>query len=347
MIDKQAKIYVAGHTGLVGSALMRGLIRCGYENIVTRSSDVLDLTRQGAVDEFFAQEHPAYVFLAAAKVGGIVANNTYPAEFIYNNLMIATNVINASYRHGVKKLLNLGSSCIYPRLAPQPMKEEHLLTGLLEPTNEAYAIAKIAAIKMCRYYNTQYGTSFISAMPTNMYGLQDNFDLEKSHVLPALIRKFVTARMLSQGNIEKVKETMRRLDKAYTGNYSDTDVLSYLAKFGITAQAVTLWGTGQVYREFLFNDDLADACVFLMENATPAQIGEFINVGSGSEITIKVVAEIVKELSGFSGETVWDTTKPAGSPRKLMDSSRIDALGWKPKVSLREGVAAVIQAVFE
>lgn len=346
MMDQKAKIYVAGHNGLVGSAIVRELRRRGYGNIIVRSSKEVDLCRQNAVDDFFAAERPEYVFLAAAKVGGIIANSTYTADFIYDNIMIASNVIHASYRFGAKKLLNLGSSCIYPRLAPQPMKEEHLLTGLLEPTNEPYAVAKIAAIKLCRYFNQQYGTNFISAMPTNMYGLQDNFDLEKSHVLPAMIRKFVTARLLAEGKIGAVKETMRRLDKSYTGDYTDSDVRGYLARFGISERSVTLWGTGAAYREFLFNDDLADACVFLMENASPAQIGECINVGSQSEVSIRELAALVSDVVGFSGDVVWDASKPDGSPRKLMDSSRIAALGWKPKVALREGIEAVVKTVF-
>lgn len=304
----EAKIYVAGHRGLVGSALVRELGRRGYTNLVLRTHAELDLTRQDQVEEFFRQERPEYVFLAAARVGGIGANSTYPAEFLYQNLMIAANVIHASYRYGVKKLLNLGSSCIYPKLAPQPLKEEYLLTGALEPTNEAYAVAKIAAIKLCRYYHTQYGCDFLSAMPTNLYGPGDNFDLQNSHVLPALIRKFHTA---------KVND----------------------------APVVEVWGTGKPLREFLYCDDLAEACVFLMETQTADSIGELINVGTGSDLTIRELAELVLHVvqkvqprPGWTCELSFNTSKPDGTPRKVLDVSRINALGWKARTSLLEGV---------
>lgn len=300
-MDKEAKIYLAGHTGLVGSALLRGLISAGYTNVIVRDISELDLRNQNAVDEFFKYQKPEYVFLAAAKVGGIMANSTYKAEFIYDNLMIAANVIHASYKHGVKKLLNLGSSCIYPKMAPQPLKEEYLLTGPLEPTNEPYAIAKIAAIKLCRYYNEQYGANFISVMPTNQYGINDNFDLETSHVLPAMIRKFHDAKVAG-------------------------------------AKTVALWGTGEVYREFMCSDDLADACIFLMANKTAGEIGEFVNIGTGKDLKIKELAEIIKEIVGFTGEIVWDTSKPDGTPKKLLDVSRLNSLGWRPKVDLIDGV---------
>lgn len=298
---QQDKIYIAGHRGLVGSAICRELERKGYVHLIARTHKELDLTRQEAVEAFFQQEKPDHVFLCAARVGGILANDTYPADFIYDNLMIASNIIHASQKTGVKKLLNLGSSCIYPRLCHQPMKEEYLLTGPLEPTNEAYAIAKIAAIKLCRYFNQQLGTNFISVMPTNLYGPQDNFDLETSHVLPALIRKFHEA---------KVREE----------------------------ETVTLWGTGSAYREFLFVDDLAQACVFLMENFSAQDIGEFINIGSAKEISIKDLAELVASVIGFQGEIDWDASRPDGMPRKLLDSSRIKALGWSPTTGLREGI---------
>jgi len=300
-MDKTDKIYVAGHRGLVGSALLRKLQELGHTNVVTRTSRELDLRRQSEVETFFQREKPDYVFLAAAKVGGIHANNTYKAEFIYDNIAIATNIINAAYLVRVKKLLNLGSSCIYPKLAPQPMKEEYLLSGFLEPTNEPYAIAKIAAIKLCRYYNEQYKTNYISAMPTNLYGPHDNFDLENSHVLPALIRKFHEAKI--------------------AGN-----------------PTVTLWGSGEPFREFLYIDDLADACIFLMQKHDYSAIGEFINVGTGSDIKIKALAGLIKNIIGYNGEIVQDPAKPDGTPKKLLDVSRMEALGWKAKTSLEEGI---------
>ena len=307
-----SKIYVAGHNGLVGSSILRRLQAGGYTNIIARSSKELDLTRQAEVEAFFENEQPEYVFLAAAKVGGILANSTYKADFIYRNLMIASNVIHAAYKFKTKKLLNLGSSCIYPKFAPQPMKEEHLLTGTLEPTNEPYAIAKIAAIKLCRYYNEQYGTNFISAMPTNLYGLKDNFDLLDSHVLPAMIRKFHEAMIASQ---------------------SQTAV----------QPSVVLWGTGSPFREFLYVDDLADACVFLMEKYDYSEIGEFINIGTGSDIPIKDLALMIRDIVGFRGEILWDSSKPDGTPKKLLDISRIKALGWEPKTSLQEGIRTTYQ----
>jgi GDP-L-fucose synthase len=301
LMNKNSKIYIAGHRGLVGSALMSRLQEQGYSKLITRTSKELDLRRQSEVEAFFAAEKPEYVFLAAARVGGILANSTYKAEFIYDNIIIAANVIHTAYKFGVKKLLNLGSSCIYPKYAPQPMKEEHLLTGLLEPTNEPYAIAKIAAIKLCRYYNEQYGTNYISVMPTNLYGPNDNFDLETSHVLPALIRRFHEARVSHH-------------------------------------PSVTLWGTGKPYREFLYVDDLADACVFLMEKYDYRDIGEFINLGTGTDVTIKELAELVKRIVGYESEIIHDLTKPDGTPKKLLDISRIKSIGWSPKTSLEEGI---------
>lgn len=300
-MNREAKIYVAGHRGLVGSAVVRRLKADQYSNIVCRTRSELDLTRQGDVEAFFSQQRPEYVFLCAAKVGGILANSTYPAEFIYENLMIAANVIHAGHRHGVKKLLNLGSSCIYPRLAPQPLKEEYLLAGPLEPTNEPYAIAKIAAIKLCHYFNRQYGTNFISVMPTNLYGPGDNFDLESSHVLPALIRRFHEAR--EKGSSE-----------------------------------VVLWGTGSPRREFLHVDDLADACVYLMETYDAGQIGEFVNIGTGTDLTIRELARLIKEIVGYTGRIQWDSGKPDGTPQKLLDLKRIEGLGWKARIGLEEGI---------
>jgi GDP-L-fucose synthase len=300
-MNSDSKIYIAGHRGLVGSALVRKLQKQGYKNLVLKTSKELDLRRQADVEALFAHEKPEYVLLAAAKVGGILANDTYRAQFIYDNLMIAANVINAAYKTGVKKLLNLGSSCIYPKFAPQPMKEEYLLSGLLEPTNEPYAIAKIAAIKLCRYYNEQFGTNFISVMPANLYGPEDNFDLETSHVLPALIRKFHEAKAAGK-------------------------------------PAVTIWGSGEPFREFLYVDDLADACVYLMEKYDYKNIGEFINVGTGQEIKIKELAELIGTIAGYRGIIAYDSSKPDGTPRKLLDVSRMNELGWKASTPLRTGV---------
>lgn len=297
-IDKSAKIFVAGHRGLVGSAVVRKLQSLGYLNLLLRTHAELDLTVQSAVDAFFAAEKPDYVILAAAKVGGIHANNTYPADFITINLQIQTNVITSSYSHGVKKLLFLGSSCIYPKFAPQPIPESALLTGPLEPTNEWYAIAKIAGIKMCQAYRLQFNFDAISGMPTNLYGPHDNFHPENSHVLPALMRRFHQAKV---GGDERV----------------------------------VVWGSGNPLREFLHVDDLADAVVFLLQNYSGL---EHVNVGSGKEVTIKELAELVKEVVGFKGELVWDSSKPDGTPRKLMDSSMLHSLGWQPKISLRDGL---------
>ncbi len=302
VMQPDSKIFVAGHNGLVGSALIRRLNELGFKNIITRTSKELDLRNQAQTDQFFKIEKPEFVFLAAAKVGGIKANYTYPAEFIYNNLMIEANVIHASYQHGVKKLLLLGSSCIYPRDCPQPMREEYLLTGPLEITNEAYAVAKIAGLKLVEYYNKQFGTNYISCMPTNLYGPGDNFNLETSHVLPALIRKFCAA--------------------------TDTKEPS-----------VPLWGSGSARREFLYIDDLADACVFLMQN----YVGDtHVNVGTGSDITIDGVARIIKQESGFTGEIKYDRTTADGTPQKLLDVTMLKNLGWTAKTSLEEGIKKTI-----
>jgi len=304
-MNKESIVYLAGHRGLVGSAIWRRLKADGYTNVVTRTHAELDLTRQAAVEAFFQETKPEYVILSAAKVGGIVANSTYPADFLYDNLAIAQNVIHSSYTTGVKKLINLGSSCIYPKLAPQPMKEEAFLTGPLEVTNEAYAVAKIAAIRLCKHFNDQYDTNFISAMPTNMYGPGDNYDLTNSHVLPAMIRKFQEAK--------------------------------------INGKSVVLWGDGSPFREFLYSDDLADAVVYLLAHKDYADVGEFINVGSGTEVSIRQLAETIAKIVGYSGEVQWDTTKPNGTPRKLMDSSRLFGLGWKPKVTLEDGINRAYQ----
>ncbi len=302
-LEKQAKIYVAGHRGMVGSAIVRKLQKEGYMNLVLKTSAELDLRDQVKVADFFAAEKPDYVFLAAAKVGGIVANNTYRADFLYENLAIQNNIIHSSFVNKVKKLQFLGSSCIYPKLAPQPLKESYLLSGYLEETNEPYAIAKIAGIKMCEAYRAQYGCDFISVMPTNLYGPNDNYDLENSHVLPAMIRKF--------------QEAKERGDAS-----------------------MTLWGTGSPMREFLHADDLAEACVYLMETYSDA---ELVNIGTGIDVTIKELAETVKEIVGFTGTIDWDSTRPDGTPRKLMDVSKLHSLGWNHKIELKEGISLAYQ----
>ncbi len=300
-MEKDAKIYVAGHGGLVGSAVQNLLLERGYSNVVCKTHAELDLTRQQETEDFFLFEKPQYVFLCAAKVGGIMANNTYKAQFIYENMSIASNVIHAAYRAGVTKLINLGSSCIYPKRAPQPIVETSLLSGPLEPTNEPYAIAKIAAIKLCRYYNEQYGTSFISAMPSNIYGPRDNFDLETSHVLPALIHKFHHAKEEQLGE-------------------------------------VVLWGDGSAEREFLYSADLAHALVFLMKHCSVKDVGEHVNVGTGVDISIRDLAELIQGIVGFEGAIAWDTSKPNGTLKKCMDLSKMDALGWRARTVLDEGI---------
>lgn len=304
-MNKLSKIYIAGHRGMVGSALVRKLEQEGYSNIVTRTSKDLDLRNQQAVADFFAQEKPDYVFLAAAKVGGIVANNTYRAEFIYDNLMMESNIIHHSYLNGVKKLLFLGSSCIYPKLAPQPLKEEYLLSGYLEHTNQPYAVAKIAGIELCDSYRAQYGCNFISAMPTNLYGPNDNYDLEKSHVLPAMLRKFITAK---RNNLPEVE----------------------------------LWGTGSPRREFLHVDDLATACLHLMEHYSEQGL---VNIGTGEDVTIKELAELIQGIVGYDGSIRWNTDKPDGTPRKLMDVSKINSFGWKASIDLPTGIKMVYESI--
>jgi GDP-L-fucose synthase len=342
-MNKNSKIYIAGHTGLVGSALLRNLINSGYSNIIVKTHRELDLTRQEEVERFFKNEKPEFVFLAAAKVGGIIANMTYTAEFIFDNLTIATNIIHASYLNGVKKLLNLGSSCIYPRNAPQPLKEEYLLTNTLEPTNEAYAIAKIAAIKLCRYYNQQYKTNYISVMPTNLYGINDNFNLETAHVLPALLRKFHLAKLLRGKDFDMLRRDIikyelgfgidKKLEIGSVGSITES-----LKNLGITPEYILLWGSGEPFREFLHVDDLAQACIYLMEKYDYSDIGEFINVGAGEDMKIKDIAGIISSAIGYAGEIRHDTTKPDGMMKKLMDSARIQNLGWKMKYNLEEGI---------
>lgn len=328
---------------MVGSSILRELRSKGYRNIITRTHAELDLTQQTQVKDFFENKKPEYVFLAAAKVGGILANDTYKADFIYENIMIAANVIRSAYKYGVKKLLNLGSSCIYPKFASQPMKENHILTGHLEPTNEPYAIAKITAFKLGRYYNEQYGTNFMSVMPANLYGFNDNFNLETSHVLPALIRKFHLAKLLKNNDFEKIKRDFQRhplgfeLDNEAIFENEQT-IKNALNKLGITEDYVMLWGTGESYREFLYVDDLADACVLLMENYDYKDIGELINIGTGEDIKVKALARLIKEIVGFEGEIKHDLAKPDGTPRKLLDVSKAREVGWEAKIKIEEGI---------
>lgn len=349
-MDKNSKIYVAGHTGLVGSAIMKNLKEKGYTNFVTKTFQELDLTNQQAVADFFAEEKPDYVILAAAKVGGIVANNTYRAQFIYENIMIQNNVIHNAYVNGVKKLLFLGSTCIYPREAPQPMPEDCLLTSPLEYTNEPYAIAKIAGIKMCESYNLQYGTNFISVMPTNLYGPNDNFDLEKSHVLPALIRKMHLGKCLSENNWDAIKSDLNKMPiEGVSGKSSKEDILSIISKYGIFLEEgtvkVEIWGTGNPLREFLWSEEMADACVYVMEKVDFSDVkpeGEVrnthINIGSGVDLTIKDLAYKIREIVGFPGEIYFNTDKPDGTMKKLTNPSKIHSLGWKHKINIEEGV---------
>lgn len=347
-MDLSEKILIAGANGMVGSAIYEQLKAEGYKNIVCLTRKDVDLRNQLETEKMFEQIKPAYVFLAAAKVGGILANNTYKAEFIYDNLMIAANVINASKIFEVKKLLNLGSSCIYPKFAPQPMKEEQLLTGALEPTNEPYAIAKIAAIKLCRYFNEQYGTNFISVMPTNLYGGNDNYNLETSHVLPALIRKFLLGKKLAEGDYDWIMRDFELYSVGFGFDVSkeilnSQAIESILQKIGIDKGKITLWGTGNALREFMHVKDLAKACIFLMKNYSFFEIGEFVNIGTGQEISIKQLAEIIKELVEYDGEIIFDSSKPDGTPRKLLDISRIKNLGWEPKIELRNGIKMTIE----
>ena len=377
-MNKVSKIYVAGHTGLVGSAIWRNLQSKGYTNLIGRTFAELDLRNQQAVTDFFAAEKPEYVILAAAKVGGIMANNVYRADFIYENLMVQNNVIHQAYMNGVKKLLFLGSTCIYPKEAPQPMKEEYLLTGPLEHTNEPYAIAKIAGIKLCESYNIQYGTNFISVMPTNLYGPNDNFDLEKSHVLPALLRKVHLGKLLEEGNFAALREDLRQ--KTLDGRQETGDeIRSILSSIGVSSKqsangvsstdllprsssssndstvSVEIWGSGTPMREFMWSEDMADACVYLMEmdnrsSVIPTEVGisshtvnvwqgaSFVNIGTGIEISIRDLAHLIKKIVGFRGELVFNSSKPDGTMRKVTDVSKLHSLGWRHKVDLEEGV---------
>ncbi|HLN21854.1 MAG TPA: GDP-L-fucose synthase [Bacteroidales bacterium] len=367
-MQKRSKIYIAGHNGMVGSAITRNLREKGYENLVFTPFPPYDLTDQKTVADFFSKEKPEYVFLAAAKVGGIVANNKYRGQFIYENLMIQNNIIHQSYVNGVKKLLFLGSSCIYPRDCPQPIKEEYLLTDVLEYTNEPYAIAKIAGIKLCESYNLQYGTNFIPVMPTNLYGPNDNYDLETSHVLPALIRKMHLGKCLESNHWESIESDLdKRPIEGISGKSDRADIINILEKYGIAAKqpatsnpepvTINLWGTGSPYREFLYVEDMAEACVYLMNNVDfpdliPSAISHqpsaeirntHINIGTGKDLTIKELAGLVKRIIGFEGEIAWDSTKPDGTPRKLLDVSKLNKLGWKEKVSLEDGIGMVYE----
>jgi len=350
-MNKTSKIYIAGHRGLVGSAIVRKLEQDGYSNLVLRSHSELDLSNQQAVDKFFAAEKPEYVFLAAAKVGGILANNTYRADFIYENLQIQNNIIHASYKNNVKKLLFLGSSCIYPKNAPQPMAEDCLLTGELEYTNEPYAIAKIAGIKMCESYNLQYGTNYIAVMPTNLYGPNDNFDFESSHVLPAMIRKIYLAKLLDEGNYTAIINDLRLEN---IKNNTEQQIQAQLVKYGIYKDqeqtTLKLWGSGTPRREFLHVDDMAGACVFIMNNVNftdlinnPQDIrNTHINIGTGEDLTIKELSAIIKEQISYQGKIEFDTTKPDGTRKKLQDVSKIHSLGWEHKIELSDGVRGLI-----
>ncbi len=370
-MNKNSKIYIAGHRGLVGSAILKNLQQQGYTNLITRTHQELDLTDHQAVADFFATERPEYVFLAAAKVGGIVANNTYRADFIYENLQIQNNVIQQSYIHGVKKLMFLGSTCIYPKNAPQPMPEDCLLTDTLEYTNEPYAIAKIAGIKMCESYNLQYGTNFISVMPTNLYGPNDNFDLERSHVLPALIRKIYFGKLLEENNWTGIREDLNKLPiEGVSAEASEEEIIAVLHKYGLqfniqhstfnidpNSVRIEIWGSGKPMREFLWSEDMADACVFLMEkidfndivqsqitnkqyiNTPNTEIrNTHINIGTGVDISIKDLAYLIKDIVGFNGEFYFNTQKPDGTMKKLTDPSKLHSLGWRHRVELEEGI---------
>ena len=371
-MKSNSKIYIAGHQGMVGSAIQRNLLANGFTNFIYRSHEELNLARQADVEAFFIKEKPDYVFVAAAKVGGIVANNTYRAQFIYENLMIQNNIIHAAHLSKVKKLLFLGSSCIYPKNAPQPLKEEYLLTGVLEETNEPYAIAKIAGIKMCENYFRQYGDNFISVMPTNLYGPNDNYDLQKSHVLPALIRKMHLGKCLEQNDWEAIRKDLdKRPVEGITGKNTETEIITILAKYGIKVgkvgkverlnnsddqnisthqpinlSTITLWGTGQVYREFLHVDDMADACVHIMRNISAEMLYEklkqtHINIGTGLDLTILELADIVKTVTDFQGNLQWDSSKPDGTLKKQLDVSLLSTLDWKSTVGLRNGIQSV------
>ncbi len=346
-MDKNSKIYIAGHRGLVGSAIWNNLKTKGYTNLVGKTHHELDLMDSNAVKSFFDEEQPEYVFLAAAHVGGIMANNTYRADFIYKNLQIQNNVIGESWKHGVKKLLFLGSTCIYPKNAPQPMPEDCLLTSPLEYTNEPYAISKIAGLKMCESFNIQYGTNYIAVMPTNLYGPNDNFDLEKSHVLPAMIRKIHLANLLKQGAMDEIRKDLdKRPVENVNGKSSEDDIINILSKYGIEKDCVNLWGTGSPLREFLWSEEMADACVYIMERVNFVDLkGKekeirncHINIGTGKEITIAELANLIKNAVGYEGNVNFDSSKPDGTMRKLTDVTKLHDLGWHHKIEIEEGV---------
>lgn len=346
-MDRNAKIYVAGHRGLVGSAIWNNLVAKGYTNLIGKTHHELDLMDGVAVARFFAEEQPEYVFLAAAHVGGIIANNRYRADFIYRNLQIQNNVIGESWRNNVKKLLFLGSTCIYPKDAPQPMLEDALLTGPLEYTNEPYAIAKIAGLKMCESFNLQYGTNFIAVMPTNLYGPNDNFDLERSHVLPAMVRKMHLAKALMKGDWDPIRNDLdSRPVEGVSGQNSNQEIMDLLAKYGITESRLWLWGTGKPMREFLWSEEMADACVYIMEKvdfndlkgADTEVRNCHINIGTGKEISIRDLAYLIKETTGYTGEILFDDSKPDGTMRKLTDVTKLNRLGWKHAIEIEEGV---------
>ena len=348
-MNKNSKIYVAGHLGLVGSALLKKLQNQNYSNIITKTHKDLDLKEQANVDLFFKKNKPEYVFLAAAKVGGIIANNNRRAEFIYDNIMIQSNIIHCSYKYRVKKLIFLGSSCIYPKITNNPITENSLLSSELEYTNEPYAIAKIAGLKMCESYNIQYNKNFISVMPTNLYGYNDNFNLDTSHVLPAIFRKIYLGKCLQENNWEAILRDINQRPLEQIDLSSNKQVLAGLAKYGVNQNSIEIWGSGKPLREFLWSDDLADACLFLMENINFKDLYEnskeirntHINIGSGKEISIKNLAMLIKNIVGYKGDFIFNTTKPDGTYKKLIDNSKIRSLGWKHKVSLREGIKRV------
>ena len=351
-MNKNSKIYVAGHRGLVGSAIWNNLLQKGYNNLVGRTHAELDLLNGAAVKDFFDKEQPEYVVLAAAHVGGIMANNTYRADFIYENLQIQQNVIGESFRHGVKKLLFLGSTCIYPREAPQPISEDALLTSPLEYTNEPYAIAKIAGLKMCESFNLQYGTNYIAVMPTNLYGPRDNFDLEKSHVLPAMIRKIHLAHLLKNKDFESIRIDLDKLPiSGVNGSSSIEEITNTLKNYGIKDEYIQLWGTGTPLREFLWSEDMADASVYILENVSFDDLKGsnkevrncHINIGSGKEITIRDLAYKIKDIVGYNGEIRWDSSKPDGTMRKLCDVTKLHSLGWSHKVEIDEGVSRLYE----
>ncbi|MCC8088251.1 MAG: GDP-L-fucose synthase [Rikenellaceae bacterium] len=351
-MDKNSRIYVAGHTGLVGSAICGLLVDRGYVNIITRSHSELELMDRSVVQKFFDAEHPEYVFLAAARVGGIMANNTYRADFIYDNLQIQQNVIGESFSQGVKKLLFLGSTCIYPKNSPQPIKEEYLLTGELEYTNEPYAIAKIAGLKMCESFNIQYGTDYIAVMPTNLYGPNDNFDLDRSHVLPAMMRKFYLARCIMKNDNEAIlKDYMARPYGNLGSNPELHDIIAKLEDYGIYSSRIKLWGSGKPLREFLWSEDMADACLYIMQNVSATDLCRnkkeirncHINIGTGKEISIRDLASKIAQTAGYNGDIEFDAAKPDGTMRKLTDVSKLDALGWSYKVGLDEGIEKLFE----